>query len=368
MKRKKMRCILSMVLMIAVLLSTSSLSFAAENIQSATAIPGNEEMVANFWESMNGGNWADWISYYPDQIQTEYLSFVSQENLLNNVGILTISHSEVISVARVANVYAPKMYPELQEYFERETTYECYKVDVVLDVKAENAYFLDGNNSFLTIAVKDETTWRIGAICKCPAELSDPYGISTTATGIGYGLISFISEPTTISVMDETGTIHTNESFSNFIFNVTCNEIGNEGFDDDAVKAQIIAIKMCGWWAKAGGYRAAYGCDIKHGDVAYKSYNAATAANQATIQNLVNYMDGFYMVSSAGTGEKLFFASFYAGGANSNGQGQGRLRQNGANYLATEYEYTWDQILHYYYDNSAYNNPNVGIVSIKYAS
>lgn len=125
-------------------------------------------------------------------------------------------------------------------------------------------------------------------------------------------------------------------------------------------------IKMCGWWAKAGRYRALLGCDIKNGDVAYKSYNEATYANQVAILEAVTAMDGYYMVSSSG---KLFYAAFWAGEETSTtgGQGSGKATQYGSNYLATELGYTWQEILHYYYDNSAYNNPNVGIVSIGYA-
>ena len=38
----------------------------------------------------------------------------------------------------------------------------------------------------------------------------------------------------------------------------------------------------------------------------------------------------------------------------------------GAEYLATNslYKYGWEKILHYYYDNSSFNNPSVGIVKI----
>jgi hypothetical protein len=67
--------------------------------------------------------------------------------------------------------------------------------------------------------------------------------------------------------MDENGTIHYNEDFTEFIVNATCNEVGNMGYSDDALKANIMAIKMCGWWAKAGRYREAIGCDIKFGDL-----------------------------------------------------------------------------------------------------
>ena len=37
---------------------------------------------------------------------------------------------------------------------------------------------------------------------------------------------------------------------------------------------------------------------------------------------------------------------------------------HGSNYLASTKSYTYTEILHYYYDNSSYNNPSVGIVKI----
>ena|GEM_PF-4759754 len=38
--------------------------------------------------------------------------------------------------------------------------------------------------------------------------------------------------------------------------------------------------------------------------------------------------------------------------------------QNGSNYLATVSNYTFQQIIHHYYDYASYNYPNVGIVQI----
>lgn len=56
--------------------------------------------------------------------------------------------------------------------------------------------------------------------------------------------------------------------------------------------------------------------------------------------------------------------SYFAGSSNTDGKNSGRLRQNGSNYLASTKSYTYTEILHYYYDNSSYNNPSVGIVKI----
>ena len=79
------------------------------------------------------------------------------------------------------------------------------------------------------------------------------------------------------------------------------------------------------------------------------------------ITNAINAVDGKKLVSSGG---QLFFTSYFAGSSDTAGKNSGRLRQNGSNYLASTKSYTYTEILHYYYDNSSYNNPSVGIVKI----
>lgn len=94
-----------------------------------------------------------------------------------------------------------------------------------------------------------------------------------------------------------------------------------------------------------------------YGDVAYKS----SYQTKPAITNAINAVDGKKLVSSGG---QLFFTSYFAGSSNTDGKNSGRLRQNGSNYLASTKSYTYTEILHYYYDNSSYNNPSVGIVKI----
>lgn len=231
-------------------------------------------------------------------------------------------------------------------------------------VNEDNGYFSNGISSHLIILVKDNDGWHIGTMLGCPSELNDMTVLSNNILRKGYGFCNCGTEPSTIDVMDEKGTVHKNVSFEDFIINVTCNEIGNEGYNTNALKANIIAVKMCGWWAVEANYRETYGCDIKNGDVNYRSSLKTPDTNTQIVKNAVSDLDGWRMVSSSETGGKLFFASFFAGSANATGKGTGRLRQNGSNYLAESLKYDWKQILHYYYDNSSYNNPDVGTVQI----
>lgn len=345
-------------------------AFANNTVDINTQIKSNlysaqEQLIYDYFENINSWNWSNWVSSYTQSVRKDYYSFVNNpNNVTNNVGVLTINNAHVLNVQKVSNSYAPKVYPELQKFFQNENNYECYSVKINTQVKEDNGYFKDGISNHLIVLVRDSNGWGIGAMCGFNDSSYSEYS-ANAVYGIGYGLISYISEPSTIDVMDENGDIHYNEDFTDFIVNVTCNEIGNMGYSDAALKANIMAIKMCGWWAEAGTYRETYGCDIKYGDVAYKSTLATTSTKTKAIQNAVDDLDGYYMVSSTGTNGKLFYSSYFAGTSSSTGKGTGRLRQNGSEYLATQYNYTWKKILHYYYDNSSYNNPDVGTVQIK---
>ena len=357
---KKLNKILSVVMSLAIAMSLSVSALAVD-----TDTSSNEALITNYLESINSGDWNDWVSFYAPSVQSDYQAFVSNDsNLENNTGILTVNSVDVLSVEKVDNSYAPKVYPELMEYFADESTYECYKVDMATTVNEDNGYFSNGTSSHLVILVKDNDGWHVGTLLGCPSELNGVTALSNITPRKGYGFCDCGSEPSTINVMDEKGTVHKNESFEEFVVNATCNEIGNMGYDTDALKANIMAVKMCGWWAVEAEYRQSYGCDIKNGDVNYRSKLNTTNANTQTVRDAVSDLDGWRMVSSSGTGGKLFYAAFFAGSSNSTGKGTGQLRQNGSNYLAISLGYDWKEILHYYYDNSSYNNPNVGTVQI----
>ena len=101
----------------------------------------------------------------------------------------------------------------------------------------------------------------------------------------------------------------------------------------------------------------------------YQTYYQVDAQTRTEVKKIsvsgvlyaINAVDGKKLVSSGG---QLFFTSYFAGSSNTDGKNSGRLRQNGSNYLASTKSYTYTEILHYYYDNSSYNNPSVGIVKI----
>ena len=104
------------------------------------------------------------------------------------------------------------------------------------------------------------------------------------------------------------------------------------------------------------------GYDIEYQWVAHKSYLATTEANTQIVTDAVSEIDGYRLVTNVG---KVFFTSYFDGNNDDTGYHTGRMRQNGSQYLAVTYNYDWEDILHYYYDDSSYNaNTSVGTVQI----
>jgi hypothetical protein len=359
---------------IAMMLTTALPAFAQENIaeDGRDDLGGNETLITEFVESV--GDWEQWMSYYTPSAQEMYESFIGDEsNRDNNVGILTVNSASVVSIERINNIYAPKFF-ELAEFYESENDYETYLVGMDMSVNQETEYFYNGVNYKIIVLVNNEGTWEIGGHSGTPAEVlveSNGVGINeaiekfservhgTAATrGVGYGLLDPGTTPTSIKVYYN-GTVY-NPTFSTFVKNATSNEIGNMGYDAEAVKANVLAVKMCGWWCKVGQYRDSYGADIMYGDVAYVP-NTTIASSVTSAYNSVGSVR---CVSSSGSGSKLFYTAYFAGDYDDDGEGSGELRQNGSDYLATEWGYDYDDILHFYYDDSDYNNPNVGTVRI----
>lgn len=81
---KKFNRILSAFLSLAIIMSLSVNALAAD-----VQMSSNETLVINFLESINSGNWDNWVSYYAPDIQKSYQMFVTNDsNLKNNIGIL----------------------------------------------------------------------------------------------------------------------------------------------------------------------------------------------------------------------------------------------------------------------------------------
>lgn len=86
------------------------------------------------------------------------------------------------------------------------------------------------------------------------------------------------TEPENIYFLDENGDVR-KSTFTEFIVNGTCNEVGNMGYHNDALKANAMAVKMVGWYCVWAGYFISEGYDIPFGWVACMSYYQTNEQN-----------------------------------------------------------------------------------------
>lgn len=381
---KKCASIVSLIIAVAFLLGSFPTSLTADaaamNIQA-------EQKIYEFYDKIDSGEWDDWAMCFAPCVRERYISFTSnEENLAKGVGILCVRSAEILEIEPITLSYQPDDYgnDELRLLLSSDDNYSCYKLHVRYEVEKPNDYFSNGDFEKYVLLVRENGEWYVAAHhdyfeYECPIVNTNKIGKleATRDSDDQSNMYTFCNARKNINVFSGTS-IHS-VPFVDFIINTTCNEIGNMMYDDDAIIANIIAIKMCGWYCFAHSVNADEGYDIvginsvgKTSLVAYDhgNYNGCLQSQITRITSLVNTYMKYYMVTSAASGGKLFFPNYRAGSANANGAGGGRLYQNGSNYLATNsnYGYSWKQILHYYYDNSQEIGGSVGIVQIKSCS
>ena len=353
---KKFRTALVLLLCLSFLVSTTA--FAANDTDSSEV--NATALINEYWSDVCNGQWEKWVNHYAPNVRDEYIELISSpQNPAQSVGIFTVDKANVLGVKPVSISSIPAEYsvmiPELL------SGQDClaYVVDVDLHVKVDNGYFKNGLNTFLfTVSTIDNVPY-INAVTSCTWDTATRPSLLKKEQ-LGYGFQDYDSRPTTINVKYKNGEVK-NIDFNKYVFLTTCNEIGNSNFNAEAIKAQAIAIQMCGRWAKKGHFFPVGGYDVYYGYVAIDLPNRASAANQKTIRTAVNAVANNEVLSSGG---KFFSMNYFAGSANGTGQGSGQMRQNGANYLANSRGYDWRQIIRYYYNHSAYNNNGVGEIKI----
>ncbi len=378
--KKTLALFLSCAMLLCSLANFSTAVFAEINATEQH----HHDLIRNVYDKINDKDWTGYADCYAPSIRQDRLDMVSSEwNMEHNQGILDVKHATILEIAKLDDRYCPDpyFYPTFSNIFSDTSAYDCYYVRADLDVYTPKKNFVNGINEHVITIVKENGEWYIGAMCRYePIDLTEdltkhggdilPTRTLAVDKANTYPYFSNSTQPSTIIVKYKNGKTY-DVSFKEFIVNVTCNEIGGMDFATDAIVANIIAIKMCGWWATIANKNLDYdiqgGSEADFAHVAYIDgrYGGCNETQITKIRNLVTkYMDA-YMISSSASGSKIFFPNYRAGKPDTaGGSGTGRMYQYGSDYLARSGK-DWMQILHYYYDNSDENHINVGIVQIK---
>ena len=364
---KASKFIVSAVLVVATLLCSAALPLQAsvvkpqmsglaeeEAVSELKGDPSQEAAVRAYWDAVDRNDWEAWVECYAPSVRQNHQALISDpQNHADGRGILAIKHAQIISMERVDDGFAPTFYKELADFYEKKD-FACYLVEINTTVDHANDFFSTGKSRHICIVVKQDDSWYMGAIYAYTNEYED------AMRGIKWGFIDFVTQPSTITMLPVgEGAKSRTVSFTEAVVNVTCNEIGAMGYKKDAVYANVMAVKMLCWWARAGHYHEDDGYDIGDPEATYMLPLATNDSETQVIRNAVSDLKAYYMVTSKG---KLFYADYHA--SESYGKGSGTLSQNGSNRLAKN-GYSWQEILHYYYDNSKANSESsVGIIKI----
>ena len=312
-------------------IATVFCSFGVHTIADETTKDVQSEQlqaVRDYWNAVDYGDWAGWVECFAPSIREGHMQIATDPKYAEEkIGITAVSSAEVLEISPLSNEYASYFYKELHQYYEQEDAVACYKVVLNLVADESSDYFETGKCERVMILVKEDGHWYAGASYPFPQEDSELKSVH------GYGFANYIPEPATICVKkkDQRPEIM---DFNEYIFLGVCNEIGNYGYKTQAIYANVIAVKMLGWWAVSIKYRIDDGCDVRFGDVALLTVNRASEANQKTIRSAVNAMDGIRICCIKNGKEKLFNCDINGQEPLIGYQSSGRFWQETSNYLA----------------------------------
>ena len=354
-----MKKLISIMLAIA----TVFCSFGVHTIADETTKDVQSEqhqVIRSYWDAVDRGNWAEWVEYFAPNVRELYKQIaVNPEYAEGKIGITAVSSAEVLEISLLSNEYASFYFKELHQYYEQENAVACYKVVLNLVADESSDYFETGKCERIMILVKEDGHWYAGASYPFPQEDSELKSVH------GYGFANYIPEPKTIKTRDYDGNYATMK-FDDFVFLGVCNEVGNYNYKTQAFYANVIAVKMLGWWAVSIKYRENLGCDVIWGDVNIRANNLASEAGQKVIRAAVNAMDGIRICCIKNGKEKLFNCDINGLEPLIGYQSSGRFWQETSNYLAKNKGYNWKQIMEYFFNNSNYNGANIDKITVKH--
>lgn len=119
----------------------------------------------------------------------------------------------------------------------------------------------------------------------------------------------------------------------------------------EAAKALAICVRNYGWYRYLYPYNPQGGYDVTD-NTNTQCYNWNLSSTYQTYSTQCDALNKIWNYMMFDSNKKLFLPGYGAGKYNGNKNStKAIVMQNGANYLAREKKYRFDEILHYYYDN-----------------
>lgn len=337
----------------------------ASMIATATTIDEEMTLINTYVECLDTGNVDNIRELLCEEEKEEFNSFISnEENSENKIGYYNYKSAELISVTECTQILSSLDY-KITDYsnIENLSAWECI---INVETYEDTKFLHHGNNKFIIvlgnrydgipviISIVRDKIWSETNCC----EENDSLGVDLLSydAPVSAPSLGVWTTPSTITVQSY-GVV----DFKQYCRVVTMNEFGTDSYNENARKAVALAVKNVGWNRTLVQKYSGYGYDIKP-TTADQVYNPSKTPTTKVI-NAVNAIWNYVMLSS----DYKLFCAFFVSSSSTNSYAKfhgGILSQTEANSLGAN-GYTWQNILHYFYDYGAYNSEMTsGVIKI----
>jgi len=381
-----------MVLMMAMLLSMTA--FAADLSSGDQAA----EAVYQYVDAMDKQDWETYISLLPADQQEDMQAFVDNYSD-TNLGVFNILSAEIVSIDEVDVNHSRYVYDYKEKYG---NDLKSYLVGINFDVKEDCIYSYDGLSMFFVSVGKEDGEWKVLEIPRADVDTmetvfpkatdetlhaiqlqklrnqgvwlnnsNDVLDIDADAKVSTAAVMSLNPEsdltaytanedqftrPTIITVWMARSQQIREVEFYDYCKSVLYTEWGaadlttGEPHPMAALEAGAQCVKMRAWYNSKHTSTWSHGCMVNNTvDGNYQPGYQHERATQA-----INNVGGIGIKNFAGNVMNTYFMASPSG---SNGYHGGICGQKGSIWLAKNWGYTWQDIIHYYFDNASNVSP-----------
>lgn len=309
------------------------------------------------------------LSLLCNEEKAEFSSFVvSASNKDNHLGLFNYKSAEVLSIEAAS--ISPDTYATASQYADI-SNITCWRCIVNVSTYRNSSYLCNGNNHFIMIVGEYSQGVPVIVGILRDTVLSDCQDDSTQLVPLSYDApvnvpsVGTWTSPSTIKVLYDGDVEEVN--FKSYCYIVTNCEVGSTTYNQTARKAVALAIKNYGWHRTLVQKYSNFEYDVKSTSVDQVYDPQKTLSTNAS--SAVNAIWGYVMLSC----DYKLFCGFHTASSSVNSYARehgGIVSQTQADDLADD-GYTWQEILHYFYDYGSYNSEmtsgTIRIVSLNHS-
>lgn len=350
-------------------LADSSAASSTTNITTAPS-PGSamDSIISAYFSAINNKQYTEIANMSPSKDRDMMTAIYTNEiNADNHVGLFNIASISLDKtrwdVSDMLTDYVDEA--AYTEYTEAKTGL----IAATVNYEEESFGLHNGQNYFCAVLVNEQQNWYVADLILVDKAYAQMIMSDVNMCGVDTPISSnILYTPTEIKVCrtkqysgESASVLNTivTVNFKEYCYICLQNEFGKNTYSSAAREAVAIAVKCFAFHRYLYNNSISKGYHITDSSASAQCYNPTvtpTSKTQTAVDNTWNY----FVLDAR---NRIFPTFHSAGSSNNAGQYGGRLKQLGAEYLATNNSYTRDEILHYYYDNLGSNYYNSEVAS-----